>query len=127
MASKVTSIGQGTSVQTRASNKRQLEAKTAQVASGSIAAVVQDQQSAVHKQARSIIDKRVAELRIQLPQVQMLQYICGKIYQGEVKDGLPHGQGRFIYSDKKSWYIGHVQKGMKHGYGTFVDANGLLP
>lgn len=42
----------------------------------------------------------------------------GKVYEGEWKLGMRHGQGKLEWSDGRS-YIGNFKNNMKHGNGTY--------
>jgi len=45
------------------------------------------------------------------------------IYEGQFKDDVYHGFGRFIYTNG-NYYIGNWQMGKRSGRGKFVDMNG---
>ena len=49
----------------------------------------------------------------------------GDIYEGEVKDGLMHGQGTLICNlvDEVSKYVGEFDDGIKEGFGTLTYPN----
>lgn len=44
------------------------------------------------------------------------------IYEGQFKDNLYHGWGRYI--NEKGVYWGHWQQGMRHGRGKFLAHSG---
>jgi len=56
----------------------------------------------------------------------------GEKYVGQVKDNLPHGQGKFTYADtdelKDYVYEGEWKDGVKHGQGkmSYITSNGLI-
>ena len=45
------------------------------------------------------------------------------VYEGEVLNGVPHGEGTFSFSDGAS-YVGELKDGLKHGSGTFISGVG---
>lgn len=45
------------------------------------------------------------------------------VYEGEVLNGVPHGEGTFSFSDGAS-YVGEFKDGLKHGSGTFISGIG---
>ncbi len=47
----------------------------------------------------------------------------GQTYQGEWKEGVPHGKGAFIQVDGFR-YEGEVSQGKPHGFGKQVDSSG---
>ena len=46
-------------------------------------------------------------------------------YEGEYKDGKPHGQGTYTWADGGK-YVGEYKDGKKHGQGTFTYADGRI-
>jgi hypothetical protein len=48
------------------------------------------------------------------------QYKNGAIYKGEWKKGKEHGNGTFIYAEKKRTYKGGFVNGKKEGYGELI-------
>lgn len=44
------------------------------------------------------------------------------VYKGDKKDGVPHGYGRYEYSN--GWYVGHFVNGERHGSGEQHYSNG---
>lgn len=65
----------------------------------------------------------VAEYR---PQIEVSEvYTNGNRYQGQNKDNLRHGRGKYIYADG-SYYIGDWKKGKMDGQGQLYDSNSNL-
>lgn len=52
-----------------------------------------------------------------------LNYEDGEIYTGEIKNGLPNGQGTFTWTDGDT-YVGGFKDGAQDGQGTYTFANG---
>ena len=53
----------------------------------------------------------------------MLRWATGEIYEGQLSDGVPHGIGKFTYSDQRL-YEGHFEGGLKSGNGQLTWPNG---
>ena len=51
-------------------------------------------------------------------------YDNGDVYEGEIKEGLLHGKGRYTWSDDISMYQGYWLNNDMDGYGVFIDADG---
>ena len=47
----------------------------------------------------------------------------GSKYSGEIENGKPHGQGKYIWPDGSS-YTGDFLKGVTHGAGTEIQKSG---
>eukprot|EP01121_Diplochlamys_sp_Union-15-3_P018365 TRINITY_DN6661_c0_g1_i2.p1 TRINITY_DN6661_c0_g1~~TRINITY_DN6661_c0_g1_i2.p1 ORF type:complete len:114 (-),score=30.03 TRINITY_DN6661_c0_g1_i2:24-338(-) len=47
----------------------------------------------------------------------------GETFKGELKEGLPNGQGEYHYANGDR-YIGEYKDGKKHGYGVYTFALG---
>ena len=45
-------------------------------------------------------------------------------YEGEIKNGLPNGQGKITYHNPYGFYEGEWKDGKKHGQGTFTWSDG---
>ena len=50
----------------------------------------------------------------------MIYYEGKDYYEGEFKNGIIHGFGRFIWSNGKR-YIGHYNHGIKNGFGIYIN------
>ena len=55
----------------------------------------------------------------------VITYEDGAIYEGELRDEVPNGQGTLTYVDG-SVYTGGMKDGVPHGQGRFLDANGTI-
>lgn len=47
----------------------------------------------------------------------------GSVYEGELKNGEPHGQGTFTWADGDK-YVGEFMDDLPRGQGTYTCANG---
>jgi hypothetical protein len=52
------------------------------------------------------------------------KYVDGSIYEGWMKNGLRHGQGRLMRSDG-SYFAGNWENNQRHGYGYIKNVNGI--
>jgi len=55
----------------------------------------------------------------------VVTYEDGAIYEGELRDEVPNGQGTLTYIDG-SVYTGGMKDGVPHGQGRFLDADGTI-
>ena len=55
----------------------------------------------------------------------VINFEDGSVYTGQLKKGVPNGQGTLIYSDT-STYTGQFKDGLPHGTGRFEDADGTV-
>lgn len=46
---------------------------------------------------------------------------AGDIYEGEIKDGVPHGKGQKHIKDRERTYVGEFFNGQFHGKGKYFD------
>ena len=68
--------------------------------------------------------KYVGEVKYGIPYGQgTLTYLNGNKYVGEVKYGIPYGQGTYSFPNGDK-YVGEWKDGKKHGYGTLTYLNG---
>jgi S1-C subfamily serine protease len=51
--------------------------------------------------------------------------VDGRIYVGQWKEGLPHGQGDFTFVNGAK-YVGEIKGGLQHGQGTYTDQKGSI-
>ncbi len=60
--------------------------------------------------------------------MEKIEYPNGDVYEGEVKDNLPHGKGKIIKFlpefDRKVEYIGDFKNGLREGYGKSIVITG---
>ena len=54
-----------------------------------------------------------------------IPYGDGGEYVGEVSNGMPHGQGTFIFPDGAK-HVGEWENGLRHGQGAYTDAGGRV-
>ena len=67
----------------------------------------------------------VGEIKNGLPNGQGRYYqIAGWKYVGEWKDGKKHGQGTFTYLDDFGKYVGEFKNDKRHGQGTYYQGEG---
>ena len=67
----------------------------------------------------------VGEIKNGLPNGQGRYYqIAGWKYVGEWKDGKKHGQGTFTYLDDFGKYVGEYKNDKRHGQGTYYEGEG---
>lgn len=52
------------------------------------------------------------------------EYVGIGDYSGQFKEGLPHGEGRFVYTNGDK-YLGNWAKGKKEGSGKYIFKNGI--
>ena len=52
-----------------------------------------------------------------------LNYDDGSTYEGEIKDGVPHGKGSLVWADGDT-YTGEFEAGVRYGHGIYVFADG---
>lgn len=45
------------------------------------------------------------------------------VYDGEIKNNVPHGYGQIKYLDDNEYFLGYFKDGQKHGTGIFTDKN----
>jgi len=68
--------------------------------------------------------KYVGEVKYGIPYGQgTLTYLNGNKYVGEVKYGIPYGQGTYTFPNGDK-YVGEWKDGEKHGQGTYTWSNG---
>ncbi len=49
-----------------------------------------------------------------------------KAYEGEFEDGLPHGEGKVYYRSGNLGYVGEIKKDIRHGEGTLYYESGSI-
>jgi hypothetical protein len=58
-------------------------------------------------------------------QRQTINYTNGGVYVGEVRDGIPHGQGTYTFANGDV-YVGEYRDNQPNGQGTYTFANGSV-
>ncbi len=58
-------------------------------------------------------------------QEETITYEDGREYVGMVKDGKPHGQGKWTHPDGRK-HVGEYKDGKFHGQGTATDIDGSI-
>ena len=56
--------------------------------------------------------------------VSKLSLLSEGIYVGELRNGIPHGNGRMVFREEWSFYKGMWKHGVRHGFGTMVSKCG---
>ena len=78
----------------------------------------------VESEDNSDFSKYVGEIKNGLPDGQgTFTYPNGSKYVGEYKDGVKHGQGSYYYPNGDK-YVGEYKDGVKHGQGSYYYPNG---
>ena len=49
----------------------------------------------------------------------MIYFFDGKIFQGQILNGVPHGYGEFIWTNNNR-YVGNYLNGQKEGFGIYI-------
>ena len=60
----------------------------------------------------------------EVPIVRQIKYANGDIYEGEVVNGMRHGQGTYIWPDGLR-YSGSYANNKRHGPGKYIDQFGV--
>ena len=56
----------------------------------------------------------------------MSGFLSSGRYEGSLKDGKPHGEGKEYDENGMLWYEGQFKDGQRHGEGKLYDENGDL-
>ena len=49
----------------------------------------------------------------------LIHFSDGKLFQGQILNGIPHGYGEFIWNNNNR-YVGNYIKGKKEGFGIYI-------
>ena len=59
-------------------------------------------------------EEDVSKYMESLTNIRKIEYDDGSWYEGECKNGKPHGKGTYVYSNGDR-YVGEFQEGLRHG------------